>query len=1115
MKRSCFVVAVILIFALCAVAFAACDLTKKDPIDLSGSSIRFDFMGKTEFEYNGLPRTPEFRIVDGNDMLEEYYEGVPNDNIVVKYENNTDVGIATVTVTPGSSGKYTGSLVGHFRIVTSSGKVETGDFASLKDYLEGGRYASVTATADITVPAGEKVTVADGVTLDMGGHALINNGTFENNGEINFKESGEGNAFVNGGTFKNNGKILFYASAENVEAFVNDGNLENSGEIYLNGNKDVALAAENNGGIKNDGTVYLNTSADFYNYGTFDNVGYVRASGEAKFYTNSDVSGNQFTALIRRYPIEEFKIYLSDEVCEYSGSEIRPAIYFEKEGYSVDYGDYDATFENNVNVGTATVKIVATKDSEAFFGETSLTFEITKGKTVVTDREGFYVAITNPNYKEIEVLSPYAYGTFFDKGFTVPEGVTLEISSASDEELNETVVNNGRIVVGNDKGLLIYGTVENNGEISAASIDNLGTLRNNGEISLEFIENGGTVENNGPILLGTGTSYSGNLANAGEITLAEGGILYAGGKGDVVVEFVNDGRVESSGTVYVNHHLVNNADFENNGDMFVFSTGRVSADKAITNSGSVYLNAASDAFTGRGNVNVKRQVQDADLVLEDTDDVYDGRFKIPAVTVAEETADGYVKEYFKDGSKVDFPEDAGTYIVTVTFKETSKTFYGNASVEYTIKRGAAEASTITEAVSLFDDPNYDTVNYVASFDNILAEDFEVPAGYTLTTSADSRLIVSGVSFNVAGTLTANGTIFFNTDTANVSVADGGTFVNNGKCYFKATAFDGIENGDGGEVIVRENMADATILTLDKTEVLYNMENGYVTTERPGFTLTDDGVEVEDSQYEQIYSNYYGISTEGDLAWLLTRAQSTSTKYYGEIRTEYTVLPGETDVATFKELKDALDNVKEGTELCNFGKVTVTADIDVEGNRTEQTLVVREGVTLVLGDHKLDLSPDWTFDEDVFLENNGVIEMTSYNIDCSRSSGNGKYVGYAGDADSLGSMFAKCGEIYLTADIVGEVTLTSSVTTDKVYFIDTCGYGIEKMAVSLTGKMNYTITSSVDGSVIGNRLSGDKAVFCNRMASGATLTLVNQTVYGIDYGQTDPASVIIDPTTTVY
>lgn len=1115
MKKLVFIVAVVSVFVLCAAAFVACDLTKKDPIDLSAENIDINFFGKTQFEYNGFEKRPNLWIMDGNDILEEYYDGVPNDNIVVEYENNIGIGTATVTVSAGSSGKYTGKRVAHFEIVASSSTVEAGDYQSLKEYLSGGGYSSVTVTADITVPAGESVTVANGVKVDMGGHALINNGTFENNGEINFREYGEDNAFINGGTFKNNGKILFYAPAANVGAFVNDGNLENAGEIYLNGNKDGALEAENNGEIINDGTVYLNTSADFYNYGTFGNVGYVRASGEAKFYTNSDVSGNDFNGLVRRYPIEEFRIYLSDEAVEYCGSEIRPAINFEKEGYHVDYGDYDATFENNVNVGIATVKIVATKDSDAFFGETSLTFEIIKGKTVVTDRENFYAAITNPNFKEIEVLSPYAYGTFFDKGFTVPEGVTLEISSASDEELNETVVNNGTIIVGRSKGLRIYGTLKNNGEISAASIGNSGTLENNGVISSGYIENGGYVENNGQVSLGTGTSYSGDIVNTGELTLAEGGILYAGGKGGVVGEFVNDGNVQSAGTVYVNNSLVNNADFASVGEMFVFSTGSVSVSKAITNGGNVYVNAASDAFTGSGNVIVKRQVQDADLVLEDTDDVYDGRFKIPTVTIADGTADGYVKEYFKDGSEVDFPEDAGTYTVTVTFKETSRTFYGNASVEYTIKRGAAEASTITEAMSLFDDPNYDTVNYVASFDNILAVDFEVPSGYTLTTSADSRLIVRGVSFNVAGTLTANGTIFFNTDTANVSVADGGTFVNNGKCYFRATAFDGIENGDGGEVIVRENMADATVLTLLKTEVLYNMVNGSITTEKPEFTLTDDGVEVENFQYEEIYSNYYGISTEGDRARLLIRAQSTSTKYYGEIRAEYTVLPGETEVATFKELKDALDNVKEGTELCNFGKVTVTADIDVEGNRTEQTLVVRDGVTLVLGDHKLDLSPDWTFDEDVFLENNGVIEMTSYNIDCSRRRGSGKYVGYAGDADSLGSMFAKCGEIYLTADIVGEVTLTSSVTTDKVYFIDTCGYGIEKITISLTGIMNYTITSSVDGSVIGNRLSGEKAVFCNRMASGATLTLVNQTVYGIDYGQNDPASVVIDPTTTVY
>lgn len=413
-RRFSISILIVLMAAMAVLSLVSCDIGKKKAIDLSGNSIEISFFGNSEFEYKGFEIRPNLWVMDGYDIIEEYYDGVPNENIVVEYENNIEVGTATVTVTPGKSGKYTGKAVAHFEIVASSAKAEASDFESLKGYLAGGGYADISVTADITVPEGESLTVSKGVSVDMNGHALINNGIFENNGEINFKEYGEGNSFINGGTFKNNGKILFYAPSANAVAFVNDGNLENAGEIYLNGNKDGALEAENNRKIINGGTVYLNTYADFFNYGGFENTGNVRVSGEAKFYTNSDVSGNDFYGLVRRCPIEEFNIYLSDEAVEYCGSEIRPAINFEKEGYHVDYDDYDATFENNVNVGTATVKIVATKDSDAFFGETALTFEIKKGSVTVTDREGFYSAIGNPNYNIIYLNTTDKFGTFFN-----------------------------------------------------------------------------------------------------------------------------------------------------------------------------------------------------------------------------------------------------------------------------------------------------------------------------------------------------------------------------------------------------------------------------------------------------------------------------------------------------------------------------------------------------------------------------------------------------------------------------------------------------------------------------------------------------------------------------
>ena len=242
---------------------------------------------------------------------------------------------------------------------------------------------------------------------------------------------------------------------------------------------------------------------------------------------------------------------------------------------------------------------------------------------------------------------------------------------------------------------------------------------------------------------------------------------------------------------------------------------------------------------------------------------------------------------------------------------------------------------------------------------------------------------------------------------------------------------------------------------------------------------------------------------------------TSTKYYGEVSAEYSVLPGETAAATFEELKTALGNIKVGTELCNFGKITLTADIDVEGNRTEQTLAIPTNVTLVLGDYRIDLSPEGTFDENVFLENNGVIEMTSYNIDCRKRTGNGKYIGYASTASVLSSLATQCDEVYLTADITEEVRLYANTSAIGECVIDAYGFDIQRITVKMQGRKNYTIKSSVQGSVIGGEGYSDSGIYCEEINSKSTLTLADVKVYGIEYNYLESEeNVVIEQSCTV-
>lgn len=1089
----CILMVLVMLFSFATLT--SCKQGEAYTIDLSSDNIKIVFFETPEFEYNGSAKRPNFQILEGNKIIEEYYLGVPNNDIIVEYENNKDVGTATVTVIPGPSGKYTGKVVGYFQIVASKQKVEAEDFQTLKDYLEGGRYEAVTVTADMTVPEGETIIIADGVTLNMGGHALINNGNIENNGDIGFDEYGEENLFSNGGAFTNNGKLLLYVTDENAKVFVNDGKFANKGELYLNGKEGNRMVAINNGSFINDGDLNLNAHTDFYNYGTFENGGNVRNSSASGFFTDSDVKGNIINNMSRRYSIEDFDISLSYDRIAYDGNEKRPSVSFYKECCDVDYDDYEITYEDNVNVGTATVNIVATEDSDALYGETALTFEIEKGSVTVADREGFYSVITNPNYREINLNTIDEFGTLFNEGFTVPEGLTLNISAASDEGLNGNVVNNGRIVVLKNNGLRVYGTLENNGEIS-----------------VNQIVNRGKIENNGTINLGTGISYSGDMINAGEITLAEKGSLYAGGNDDDAKEFINDGIVTALGKVYIKHTLTNNGKFENNGELYVFSTGNVTAKRQIENSGNVYLNEESDAFGGSGCVTVKSEIMASDVHITNLPFVYDGNAKKASVKIAGGISDRYDITYVQGITEIDYPINAGNYKLTVTFREDSKLYKGNATVEFTVGRAEITVSTYDDLCAAFDNYNYERVIYDRSY---ITEDLEVPEGYVLVIPEGQMLANSEYRIEVNGTVENNGVYTNTTISSTLTVNDGGSFINNGTSYFNDSVPAGVSGN--GTVYIRENIASATVLTLAKTQVVYCMENGYIKTETPDFTLTTvDGGEVDEGDYSSFCMNYYEISTEGDLAKLTVRASSTSTKYYGEKSAEYSVLPGETAAATFEELKTALGNIKVGTELCNFGKITLTADIDVEGNRTEQTLAIPTNVTLVLDDYRIDLSPEGTFDENVFLENNGVIEMTSYNIDCRKKTGNGKYIGYASTASVLSSLATQCDEVYLTADITEEVRLYANTSAIGECVIDARGFDIQRITVKMQGRKNYTIKSSVQGSVIGGEGYSDSGIYCEEINSKSTLTLADVKVYGIEYNLTSASeeNVVIEQSCTV-
>ena len=1101
MKRRFALCIAIILSVIIAATFSSCNLTEKDPIDLSGSDISIQFTNKKPFEYDGFAKTPNFNVLDGYKIIEEYYAGTPNDNIVVEYSDNVEVGTATVTITAGASGKFSGATTAHFEITSSSNQKTATDFDSLKEMLNGGRYSDIILGGNIIVPEGESLTVASGVVLDASGYAFVNNGTVTVDGELLFNESGEGSGLSNSGTFKNNGKVFVCVCAGNTQTFVNDGTFENAGEMYVNGTTSHRIDAVNKGEFKNAGRLNLNASADFYNHGSFENNGDVKISTGGKFYTDSEVSGKSVAGASRRYPIEEFNVSLGYASVGYDGKEKTPSVMFKKDGVKVDYDDYTVTYTDNVETGTAKAIICATKDSDALTGEITLTFSIVKGIITVDDAEEFYAAVVNTNYAEINVVCPESAASFFQKEFTVPEGMTINVSAHKRESFNGNVINNGKIVFKSTYGFTVYGTLVNNGEIIADNLNNIGT-----------------VQNDGSMALGADTSYCGRFINNGIFTLAENAILYAGYLSKDGGEFVNNGSVTSDGKIYLTQSLTNNGTFENAGDIFVFSTAGVYVDRTISNSGNVYLNAESNAFSG-GYIKVKEAIENSDIVLTGTESLYyDGKVKEPEITVAGGNADKFSITYIKGVTPVANPVNAGEYTLRVTFDELSTTYHGSAEIKFTVKRGKYTATGISGLTAALDDYNYDTVELTGQV--VVSDDFTLPSDYTLIVAGGGRMHISGVKLNVEGSLIVEGELVCNTTTSDVVIAAGGTIVNNGECYFNAVAADGVQNGDGAQVYVRENIADATVLTLLKTQVEYSMQNGYNKTEKPGFEFTTvDGAEVSEQDYTYIYSGYDGISTEESKARLVVRANSMSKIYFGSKTANYDVLPGETVVSTLEELITALEDVKSGTELCNFGTITLDADIIAGEIKSDMTIRIAPNCVVEVGDYTLDLYPENWSRYSIDIINKGVISVKtgafSYIGNGYDDSEGGKIVGYAADAVNLARLARLCDEVYLTADIDEEVNLYTNTAYDGACVIDTCGFDIKRIVVKMQGRRSFTLKSSVSGTEIGSSLYGESAIYCDEINSKATLTLVNITVYGIEYNYlASEEDVVIDQSCNV-
>lgn len=287
--------------------------------------------------YDGKAKTPEVTLSDGNLIL------VQNSDYTVEYSNNVNAGDAALCTFTGK-GNYSGTLTKSFVIAP---KVLTDDMLMLSRETFG--YNGEEQMPVVTVKDGNTKLVQDVDYTEP-------TGAGKNAGIYTVTVTGLGNYT---GEIKNSYEI----TAKSVDASMISLSEEN---LVFNGSVQRPEVV-----VKDDKNV-LTMDADYtlMNDGATD-VGNYKVIIEGK--------GNYTGKAERQYSIvpkdaTKFIVALSEETMVYTGDELMPKVTVKDGNTTLDDNQYEVSYSNNRNVGTAVVTVTG---KENYNGTLSTTFTIT------------------------------------------------------------------------------------------------------------------------------------------------------------------------------------------------------------------------------------------------------------------------------------------------------------------------------------------------------------------------------------------------------------------------------------------------------------------------------------------------------------------------------------------------------------------------------------------------------------------------------------------------------------------------------------------------------------------------------------------------------------------
>lgn len=721
---------------------------------------------------------------------------------------------------------------------------------------------------------------------------------------------------------------------------------------------------------------------------------------------------------------------------------------------------FEYEFWDNVEVGTAYVRVTAREDNRYVKGSAVKTFEILPG----------YGQIDVTTFDElIEVLNGNHYETAkLTQNVEIPEGYTLTIREnkhLTTKSGDITLINNGNILIENDGSLSVYSTFLNKGSITGeGQIYISGVFYNSGSLSqsLKTIQNWGKICSNTELNYeNLGPSYDLGVFKLRQQLSNETISLKNLQNGKLVYDDTTKGVAPIQSTYSLNAKKI-----------------EYNLDEKIIGNASVYIEADDKDENYYGSFTLEYEIVKGEKTCnEDT------------FLAAKET--GYYNKYTINGTYPSFNED-----ITINEDETiivskSINFYGKLTNNGSIivnkmatfdggieNNGTIQAETINARVNA---TNTGTINYATnktlhlsisgsltnsgtiitttlyagssaeisnsgtitidnSIDSLSSSGFE--NGSRLVNNSNGVITISGKTWFGNINVSNNGSI---TNTGSIDIRDNytdfsgsGTFDNSEGVIW---AFDTMQNkGISQNVHFRTRLTDA-LVELDQDEYVYDTYS-----HKPLFTIDGDAITVD--KYTIRYTRINGTAdkTTGEIK-NVGKIKTTITisgyefEYGGSVDLYYFITPASIEVDTNSKFSSALRDA-------NYENIILTADINANAY---ESLTIQQNQTVDTNGNSLTVSRytftnngtlilsyigDETIIENCALHvstttvNNGtIINNSILYIDTSKNFTN------SGSIQNNGQIFTWSGatissEAGSTGSIYTRQTLTAATSTDS-------------------------------------------------------------------------------------